>query len=551
MRFGAPLRLPQQEPDPGDGLRLLCAPLDAEQLAFVRGVLRRSHGCAPCVLFGPPGTGKTKAVVEAVCQVFLREPGSRVLAMAPSDAAADILAGRILEALRPVLGEAGARAQLFRASWWRRQQAALPPRLLPVSRVDKGVFRLRGAGAFRVVVCTPNCAAALFDAGEAPADGFSHAFVDECGQSLEAEVLSALRVCARDCSIVLSGDPRQLPPHVRCRAARDHGLAHSLQERLMRGVALYEAPLPADAAQVAAARLAALAARAGLARGPAEQLFPAWRRSGARVITKLVRNYRSHEEIIAMSSRMFYDGELVPSADDAVAASMQQWEELGGAERPPVMWLGVQGRQEREVDSPSFSNPIEAASVVRLCKRLLASKRVDVSMKDVGVICAFRRQVTVLRALLRDEGLGAINVGQVEDFQGAEQRVVIVSLVLAAPPERGAAPSARVGLFGCAKKFNVSVTRAKALSVVVGAPGHCRTVPFWRDMLQYCVDQGTYRGCALDGAAEGDADAEDGAMGELLDAMLGALGSGDADAIYPQEGNLEAFFDDVSWRQRM
>lgn len=76
-----------------------------------------------------------------------------------------------------------------------------------------------------------------------------------------------------------------------------------------------------------------------------------------------------------------------------------------------------------QLDSPSFFNPVEASKITELLQALLASRRVTCSTGDVGVISAFRKQVLKLRSLLRKQGLGAVNCGQVEDFQGQEQKV--------------------------------------------------------------------------------------------------------------------------------
>lgn len=78
-----------------------------------------------------------------------------------------------------------------------------------------------------------------------------------------------------------------------------------------------------------------------------------------------------------------------------------------------------------QLDSPSFFNPVEASKIAELVEALLSSRRVQCKTSDIGIISAFRKQVVKLRAMLRAKGLGAINTGQVEDFQGQEQKVSV------------------------------------------------------------------------------------------------------------------------------
>ncbi|CAN0124966.1 unnamed protein product, partial [Ectocarpus sp. 8 AP-2014] len=79
-----------------------------------------------------------------------------------------------------------------------------------------------------------------------------------------------------------------------------------------------------------------------------------------------------------------------------------------------------------------------------------------------------RRQVLRLRKLLRDNNLGIVNVGQVEDFQGGEKKIVIISTTLS--KRHRVEKEGKIGFLGDPKKFNVALTRAQALAVVVGNP---------------------------------------------------------------------------------
>ena len=76
---------------------------------------------------------------------------------------------------------------------------------------------------------------------------------------------------------------------------------------------------------------------------------------GSAFVTKLVLNYRSHPDILRLPNRMFYDDELVPSANPLVSRCLEAWEHLP-APGFPLIFHGVEGRDEREGTSPSWFN---------------------------------------------------------------------------------------------------------------------------------------------------------------------------------------------------
>jgi hypothetical protein len=149
---------------------------------------------------------------------------------------------------------------------------------------------------------------------------------------------------------------------------------------------------------------------------------------------------------------------------------------------------GVLGQHEHEVDSPSFYNNAEISKVVEICKSLVGfvdTNGVAVSSEHIGVIGAFRSQILRLRNALRMCNMSGINVGSVEDFQGQETRIIIVSTVLTQRMPtfefRGA-----FGLMGDARRFNVAITRGKELAIVVGHPHALNQDNNWKQLLHYC-----------------------------------------------------------------
>ncbi|KAJ1387987.1 P-loop containing nucleoside triphosphate hydrolase protein, partial [Ochromonadaceae sp. CCMP2298] len=167
----------------------------------------------PFVIFGPPGTGKTSTVIEAILRVCRLHPHKRVLACAPSDAAADVIAERLRHHLSP--------QQMLRLCWWQRVAASLPLPLRPYTVEVQGAFELPShaeLASFQVVVCSCTTAGVLrcLDAHTAEPLYFDLVVVDEASQAIEAEVLVPLELCRPGAVMVLAGDTHQLGPSTRC-----------------------------------------------------------------------------------------------------------------------------------------------------------------------------------------------------------------------------------------------------------------------------------------------------------------------------------------------
>lgn len=180
------------------------------------------------IQFNRPGTGKTVTMVEAIRQVLRHNPSARVLACAPSNSAADLIAARLT---------ALSTDELFRFYAPSRSNKLVSDELLPYTYVrDDGHFSvplLSRMKRFRVIVTT--CVSASFASGIGiPRGHYSHIFVDEAGQATEPEAMIAIKTMAdNSTNIVLSGDPKQLGPIIRSSIARELGLEKSYIERLM------------------------------------------------------------------------------------------------------------------------------------------------------------------------------------------------------------------------------------------------------------------------------------------------------------------------------
>ncbi len=337
-------------------------------------------------------------------QIRVLLPDARVLVAAPSNSAADIFIARLAARLPP--------SEMLRLNAWSRSPDDVPDAVRPyTTRPD-----LRGAGGDggfdapseddlsrkAVVVATCSMAAMLHNLGggtlhTAPMRGaFDFIVIDEAGHAWEPETtacVSALMPAAADTGgsgaaepsivaaltqaftklmrraqadstqLVMAGDPKQLGPIVRSPMAQQYGLGVSALERLM------DRPV--------------------YAKRPGE--FPAGGGYDCRLLSKLVRNYRSHPAILRLPNRMFYDDELVPCASELVGGNLERWEHLVTAGFP-LIFHGVEGRDQREESSPSWFNTEECEVVKDYVDRLTQQTRMNrVAPSQIGIITPYNR----------------------------------------------------------------------------------------------------------------------------------------------------------------
>ncbi|XP_052213999.1 RNA helicase Mov10l1-like isoform X2 [Dreissena polymorpha] len=437
--------------------------LNTRQRAAVNRIVQGQSRPLPYILFGPPGTGKTVTVVEAILQVFTRIPSSRIIACTPSNSAADLIAERLHGSglLKP--------GDMVRLNAWQRRDETIPECILPYCRVGDD---LDIASRYRILVSTCVSLGTLYSLG-IQAGHFTHIFIDEAGQATEPEaMIAACMVAQTDGQVILAGDPQQLGPVLRSHAAKEYGLGVSLLERLMCSP-LYERN---------------------------EKKFADHGSYDPLLVTKLVDNYRSHSAILHLPSRLFYHDELVVKADLSVTHTLIEWAELP-TKGQPVIFHGVRGEDLREGNSPSWFNPGETVQVVRYLQALLNSSKV--TCDDIGVITPYRKQVEKIRLLMEKLSMESVKVGSVEEFQGQERPVIIISTVRSNEDLVGFDERHTLGFLSNPKRFNVAITRAQALLVVIGNPHVLVQDEYWRQLIEYCVDQGMYRGCELPSTALG------------------------------------------------
>nr|XP_006811620.1 PREDICTED: LOW QUALITY PROTEIN: putative helicase Mov10l1-like [Saccoglossus kowalevskii] len=290
----------------------------------------------------------------------------------------------------------------------------------------------------RIVVCTCIMAGILYQLG-LKSGHFTHVFVDEAGQATEPECIIPLGMAAgQNGQIVLSGDPLQLGPVLMNKLSIKYGFNISLLERLTQRL-LYNRD---------------------------EDKFKDHGNYDPLLVTKLVENYRSHPALLKLSSKIFYHDELIAQADEKKTDCLCQWESLTNKNSFPILFHGLKGEDLREGDSPSWFNPIEAVQVVKYLQALKTNDVHPLEFSDIGVITPYRKQVRSNQSFM--------------NFDAQHH----------------------IGFLSNPKRFNVAITRAQALLIIIGNPYVLVKDLFWVRLLQYCVDNNAYIGCDLPGLDE-------------------------------------------------
>ncbi|XP_046583747.1 RNA helicase Mov10l1-like [Haliotis rubra] len=458
-RNGKSTYLPNINPWTQDQVKFFNRSLNNRQKAAVIKILLGQSRPLPYVIFGPPGTGKTMTMVEAILQVFSQIPSSRIIASTPSNSAADLLAERL------VASGLVKESDLVRLNAFNRSLENVPEVLEKYCRYGDDLELI---SRYRVVVCTCNSAGSLYMLG-LKAGHFTHAFVDEAGQATEPECLiSTGLVAGADGQIVLAGDPKQLGPVIMSKFSKMYGLEFSFLERLMER-SLYMRN---------------------------ERLFADHGGFDSMLVTMLVENYRSHPAILALPSRLFYFDQLEVVSDPALTHTLCDWDMLP-RKNHPVIFHGLRGEDMRETDSPSWFNPMETVQVVHYLQSLLNNRKYRLTVDDIGIITPYRKQVEKIRLMIDKLDVDMVKVGSVEEFQGQERKAIIISTVRANEKLIGFDLRHTLGFLSNAKRFNVSITRAQALLIIVGNPHVLCQDDKWRSLIRHCVDNGAYVGCEL------------------------------------------------------
>uniref|UniRef100_A0A8C3A0F6 RNA helicase n=1 Tax=Cyclopterus lumpus TaxID=8103 RepID=A0A8C3A0F6_CYCLU len=453
-----------------------------EQHAAVQRIVAGSSKPAPHLVFGPPGTGKTMTLVEAMHQVIKADPCARILACAPSNSACDLLCERLMVHTNA--------SQIYRVYASSRDPRSIPKNMLKYCNWNQAQeefeFPLKEVLMKYSIVVTTMVTAGRLVSGGIPVGHFTHVFLDEGGHAVEPECVIPIAglLSAENGQLVVAGDPKQLGPILRSPFSLQYGLGLSLLERLMKHNTLYQKSTDSG-------------------------------HFDTRFVTKLLRNYRSHAAILKIPNELFYENELQVFADQWERDTYCNWEHLP-KKGFPLIFHGVMGKDEREANSPSFFNVSEIEVLVDYLTKLMDTQGKEglpkLSAKDIGIIAPYRKQVEKIQKALQSvsplkrwSDLKELKVGSVEEFQGQERKIIMVSTVRSSINYVKMDNDFNIGFLSNEKRFNVALTRARSLLIVVGNPVILNKDPTWEKFISYCVKEKGYTGFDFEDA-EGEDD---------------------------------------------
>lgn len=411
------------------------------------------------IVHGPPGTGKTTTLVEAIYETLRRE--SQVLVCAQSNMAVDWISEKLVDrgvnvlrignptrvndkmlsftyerrfeshpdytqlwSLRKAIREM--RSNRKHTDGWHQKMDRLKERATELEiRINADLF-----SEARVIASTLTGSAHRV----LERQKFGTLFIDEAAQALEAACWIAITKATR---VILAGDHCQLPPTVKSIAALKGGLDKTLMERIVE--------------------------------------------NRPEVVTLLKMQYRMNEQIMRFSSDWFYHGEVETASEIKYRGILDL--------DTPMTWVDTSEMDSKEEfvgESFGRINKNEATLTLQTLSdyfEKIGKQRILDERVDVGIISPYRAQVQYMRKLIRmKESFKSfrrlISVNTVDGFQGQERDIIIISLVRA--NDEG-----QIGFLRDLRRMNVAMTRARMKLIIIGNASTMTRHPFYKKLFEY------------------------------------------------------------------
>ena len=437
--------------------------LNTSQQAAVNEVLWAKD---VAVVHGPPGTGKTTTLVEAIYETLRRE--NQVLVCAQSNMAVDWIAEKLVDRGISVLrigNPTRVTDKMLSFTYERRFEGhPLYTELWGIRKAIRDLYASKNGSKNRhqkiarlkdratdieyainqaifsdakVIACTLAGSANHLLMGMK----FGTLFIDEAAQALEAACWIAIRKAHR---VILAGDHRQLPPTIKSPEAMRGGLDKTLMQYIVE--------------------------------------------NKPKAVSLLTVQYRMCNTIMQFPNREFYDGQLT-SAPEVKYRGILDWDTA-------VEWVDSSqveteepGESGESASGLSRINVAEAKLTIATLQRYfekIGKDRLQEERVDVGIISPYKGQVHLLRKLIKQDKYwkpfrSLISVNTVDGFQGQERDVIVISLVRS--NEQG-----DIGFLRDLRRMNVAITRARMKLILIGDRSTLCKMPFYKRLADY-VDE--------------------------------------------------------------
>lgn len=440
--------------------------LNSTQEEAVNKVLRAKD---VAVVHGPPGTGKTTTLEEAICETLQRE--NQVLVCAQSNTALDWIAEKLVDRGISVLrigNPTRVNDKMLSFTYERRFEAhpdytelwSIRKAIRDMQRsmrrknqderetIRNRMSRLR----FRATELELAIDASLFDQARVVASTligasnrvleshrFTSLFIDEAAQALEAACWVAINKADR---VVFAGDHFQLPPTIKCLEAAKGGLSETLMQKV--------------------------ATRKPLA------------------VSLLKIQYRMHDDIMGFPSAWFYNDELIAAAEVKNRGIL--------AYDTPLVWINTDDSDSSEAQlegSLSKINKTEANVLIETLHEYIekiGKERILDEKIDFGLISPYKAQIQYIRSLIKKDGYfkpfkKLITVHTVDGFQGQERDVIVISLVRSNN-------EGQIGFLQDLRRMNVAITRARMKLIILGNASTLTKHSFYKQLFDYIKKKG-------------------------------------------------------------
>ena len=405
------------------------------------------------IVHGPPGTGKTTTLVEAIYETLHRE--NQVIVCAQSNTAVDCISEKLVDRGINVLriGNPTRINDKMLSFTYERRFESHPdyPELWSIrkairdiqsnmrkkSREERDTIRNRLSRLkFRATELEVKIDTELFDEARVVACTL---FIDEAAQALEAACWIAIGKADR---VILAGDHHQLPPTIKCIEAEREGLGRTLMQKIAH--------------------------------------------TKPETVSLLKIQYRMHEDIMRFSSQWFYHNEL-ESAPEVSGRGILRLD-------TPIVWFDTSEcdfTENTREETMSRVNRQEAELLVEQLRsyiQKISKERVLEENIDFGLISPYKAQVQYIRKLIKQDAFfkplrRLITVHTVDGFQGQERDVILISLVRT--NEDG-----KIGFLNDLRRMNVAITRARMKLMILGDASTLTRHVFYKELYNYISQRG-------------------------------------------------------------
>jgi len=449
--------------------------LNESQLGAVEKILQANE---LAIVHGPPGTGKTTTLVQAI-KALIKQDNKQILVVAPSNTAVDLLSEKLhLEGLNVVRVGNPAKVTERLMSLTLDSRMAEHSQTKEMKRLKKQAQEYKNMAhkykrsfgkserdqrkllfdeAHKIMKEVGNAEQYIIDDIIAKSQvitatlvgsnnytirnlKFQTVIIDEAGQALEPAcwipILKAQKV-------VLAGDHCQLPPTIKSNEAAKQGLATTLLEKLV-------------------------------------NLYP-------ESVVLLEEQYRMNQHIMGFSSKIFYENRL--KANVAVANHLLFNEDT------PIAFIDTAGCSfDEKLSGTSTTNPDEAVFLFKHLSLLVSQLKNHYKPEHfptIAIISPYKEQINLLQAQLTEspdlqDYLSKISVNTIDSFQGQERDIVYISMTRSNT-------EGNIGFLSDIRRMNVAMTRARKKLVIIGDSATLASFPFYADFIAYTEQLNTYQ----------------------------------------------------------